>query len=87
MKSNLVEGNPAAKAQNSPGPMAKQTRSNLVRTQPTAKAKNVPAPLAPQKRANLVQTKPATVKQSDDARIHSELTTGKRNNSHNRGGR
>lgn len=89
MKPNLVQGNPAAKAKNSPGPQAKQTRTNLVQTKVTAKARNSPAPMAKNKEAQTMRLTPTNVPPRDlpfDARIHSELTTGKRSNSHSRKG-
>lgn len=89
MKPNLVVGNPAAKAKNSPGPQAKQTRTNLVQTKPMAKAKNTPAPMAKNNEAQTMRLTPTNVPPRDlpfDARIHKELTTGSRSNSHSRKG-
>lgn len=89
MKPNLVQGNPAAKAKNSPGPQAKQTRTNLVVTKPEAKAKNTPAPHSKNREGQTMRSNPSSVPPRNlphDARIHSELTTGSRSNSHSRKG-
>lgn len=88
-KPNLVVGNPAAKAKNSPGPQAKQTRTNLVQTKPMAKAKNTPAPMAKNREAQTMRLTPSNVPPRNlphDDRIHRELTTGARSNSHSRKG-
>lgn len=86
MKPNLDQGNVAAKRKNMPGPLAKTKRDNLVVGKTMAKAKNSPPPLAKSTRTNLAQTSPVKANPStDDLRIHRELTTGKRNNSHSRG--
>lgn len=90
MKPNLDQGNPMAKKRNSPAPLAKQKRSNLAQTKPMAKAKNILAPHAKNREAQTYRKNPSSVAprmSSDDGRILSELTTGKRSNSHNRGGR
>lgn len=90
MKPNLDQGNPAAKAANSPKAIAKQKRTNLVTTAPTAKARNLSAPMAKNKESQTMRPNPSNVPPRDlpdDTRIHRELTTGKRNHSHSRGGR
>lgn len=87
---NLDQGNPAAKPQNSPSPLAKQKRTNLERTKPMAKAKNSPSPYAKNSEAQTMRPTPTNVPPRDlphDERIHRELTTGKRSNSHTRSGR
>jgi hypothetical protein len=90
MKPNLVQGNPAAKRKNSPAPLAKQKRTNLVQTEVMAKKKNVPTPYAKNTEGQSLRITPTNVPPRDlpdDMRIHTELTTGKRSNSHNRSGR
>jgi len=90
MKPNLVQGNPAAKRKNSPAPLAKSKRTNLSQTVPTAKKRNVPTPYAKNREAQTIRLTPTNVPPRDlpdDARIHRELTTGSRSNSHNRSGR
>lgn len=90
MKPNLDQGNPAAKPQNSPRPLAKNKRTNLARTAPMAKARNVPSPYAKNRAPETLIRTPTNVPVRDipdDSRIHRELTTGKRSNSHSRSGR
>jgi hypothetical protein len=90
MKPNLDQGNPAAKPRNSPSPLAKNKRANLARTSPMAKARNVPSPYAKNRAAQTLIPGPTNVPPRDipdDARVHRELTTGKRSNSHSRSGR
>lgn len=89
-KPNLDQGNPDAKAKNSPSPLPKQKRTNLARTAPMAKARNTPAPYGKNKESQTYRPNPSSVPPRDlpdDGRIHRELTTGKRSNSHSRGGR
>lgn len=89
MKPNLDQGNPAAKAKNSPAPLKKQTRSNLEQTKSMAKEKNSPTPYAKNKEGQSMRLTPTNVPprdMPDDARVHRELTTGKRSNSHSRKG-
>jgi hypothetical protein len=89
-KPNLDQGKPAAKRRNSPRPMAKQRRTNLVQTSTAAKKRNVPTPYAKNKEAQTMRPTPSNVPPRDlpfDARIHNELTTGSRSNSHSRKGR
>lgn len=90
MKPNLDQGNPAAKPRNSPSPLPKNKRTNLARTAPMAKAKNVPSPYAKNRESRTMRLTPTNVPSRDypdDARIHRELTTGSRSNSHRRTGR
>lgn len=90
LKPNLDQGNPAAKPQNSPSPLAKNKRTNLARTQPMAKARNSPSPYATNRKSETLVRTPTNVPSRDypdDARVHRELTTGKRSNSHSRTGR
>jgi hypothetical protein len=89
-KPNLDQGNPDAKAKNSPSPLPKSKRTNLARTAPTAKARNVPIPYGKNKEAQTMRPNPSSVPPRDlphDDRIHRELTSGKRSNSHTRSGR
>lgn len=89
-KPNLDQGNTAAMPRNSPGPLAKSKRTNLARTQPAAKARNVPSPYGKNKEAQTMRPNPSSTPPRDlphDDRIHRELTTGKRSNSHTRSGR
>jgi hypothetical protein len=87
---NLDEGKPAAKAKNSPRALPKNKGHGMERMPVAAKAKNSPAPMAKNREGQTYRPTPSNVPPRDlphDARIHSELTTGKRSNSHNRGGR
>lgn len=89
MKSNLTQGNPAAKPQNSPGPLAKTKRTNLALTKPMAKARNVPKPYAKNREATTIRPGPTNTPppMPDADRIRNELISGKRSNSHSRKGR
>jgi hypothetical protein len=90
MKPNLDVGNPAAAARNSPKAISKQKRTNLVTTAPTAKARNTPSAMTKNKEGQTMRLTPSSVPprdMPDDARIHRELTTGKRNHGHARKGR
>jgi hypothetical protein len=87
---NLDQGNPDAKAKNSPSPLPKQKRTNLARTAPMAKARNTPAPYGKNSESQTMRVTPTNVPPRDmphDERIQRELTTGKRSNSHSRSGR
>lgn len=86
---NLTVGNPAAKAKNSPRALPKNKGHGMERLPVMAKAKNSPAPQAKNREAQTYRPNPSHTPPRDlphDDRIHRELTTGKRSNSHSRGG-
>jgi hypothetical protein len=86
---NLDKGNPAAKAKNSPRALPKSKGHGMDRMSVDAKGKNAPAPMAKSREGQTYRPNPSSVPPRDlphDERIHRELTTGKRSNSHNRRG-
>lgn len=90
MKPNLDQGNPAAKRQNSPGPLPKNKRTNLAQTKPAAKPANILAPHPKNSESSTYRKNPTNtppMNSSDDARIRREITTRSHPVHHSRKGR
>jgi hypothetical protein len=88
-KPNLDQGNTAAKAKTRQARWRREAHEPRAHA-PTAKARNVPSPYGKNKEAQTMRPNPTSVPPRDmphDDRIHRELTTGKRSNSHTRSGR
>jgi hypothetical protein len=83
-------GQPRSEGEELARPAGQEKRTNLARTRPRPRRATCPTPYGKNKEAQTMRLTPSNTPPRDmphDDRIHRELTSGKRSNSHSRSGR